>query len=250
MRLNRYLAACGLGSRRSCEELIRSGRVRVNGEPAHFGMVVADADRVTLDGRVVLPQGSDSVWMLHKPAGVVSTMRDPQGRPTLLDLVRRQGIESRLFPVGRLDFETTGLLLLTNDGNLSLRLTHPAWGIEKEYEATVERPLSDEALDHLAGGVDLDDGRTAPCRVAQEQRGSRTCVRLVLHEGRKRQVRRMLAAVGHPVGRLHRVRVGPLHLGDLPQGAMRALRKSERQALVAALERAESEAGKRPEPSA
>jgi 23S rRNA pseudouridine2605 synthase len=213
-------------------------------------MVIADDDRVTLDGQDVIPQAHDSVWMLHKPAGVVSTMRDPQGRPTLLDLVRRQGIEHRLFPVGRLDFESTGLLLLTNDGNLSLRLTHPAWGIEKEYEATVERALSDEALENLARGVDLDDGRTAPCRVVQERRGNRTCVRLVLHQGRKRQVRRMLETVGHPVRRLHRVRVGPLHLGDLPQGVMRLLREGERQALVAALERAGTEAGSRPEPSA
>jgi 23S rRNA pseudouridine2605 synthase len=130
------------------------------------------------------------------------------------------------------------LLLLTNDGNLGLRLTHPAWGIEKEYEATVERPLAPESLARLRAGVDLDDGRTAPCRVTQEEARQRICVRLVLHQGRKRQVRRMLDAVGHPVLRLHRVRIGPVCLGDLPAGAMRPLREPEHRALLHAVEAA------------
>ena len=231
MRLNQYLAACGLGSRRHCETLIVAGRVRVNGEPVHFGVRVQPGDRVLVDDREVRSEPRGAVWVLHKPGGVLTTASDPRGRPTVLDLARERGILGRVFPVGRLDLDTTGLLLLTNDGDLAHRLSHPSGGIEKEYEASVETPLSAADLRQMREGLDLEDGRTAPCEVVQEQRDAEVIVRLVLHEGRKRQVKRMLAAVGHPVLRLHRVRVGPLVLGDLPEGEIRPLGEAERQAI-------------------
>jgi len=234
MRLNRYLAACGLGSRRRCEELITSGRVHLNGEPAAFADRVGPADRVTVDDREVRPEETGAIWMLHKPSGVVCTADDPEGRPTVLDLVKRHGITLRVFPVGRLDRDTTGLLLVTNDGNLAFRLTHPAWGVEKEYEARVATPLDAPALERLRRGVPLADGPTSPCTATQEMDGAQVRVRLVLHEGRKRQVRRMLEALGHPVLHLHRVRVGPLRLGDLPPGELRLLGAEEKAALAAA----------------
>lgn len=238
VRLNRYLARCGLGSRRQCDELIRAGRVRVNGEIAGLARQVEAHDHVQVDGRVVSPQRAVGVWMLHKPAGVVCTATDLQGRSNVIDLARSAGIRGRIFPVGRLDLETTGLLLLTDDGDLCFKLTHPAWGVEKEYEAWVAEEIDPRALAALRNGVQLEDGRTAPCRVEQECRPSGILVRLVLHEGRKRQVRRMLAAVGHPVVRLHRVRVGPLHLGALPPGAFRQLVAGEIEILLATLAQA------------
>jgi 23S rRNA pseudouridine2605 synthase len=234
MRLNQYLAACGLGSRRACEALVAAGRVRVNGETAHFGMRIGAADTVLVDDRRVEPEPRGDVWLLHKPAGSVSTARDERGRPTVFDLARRAGLQARLFSVGRLDLETTGLLLLTNDGDLAFRLTHPSHGVEKEYEARIERGLDSAALAALAAGLDLEDGRTAPCQASQERRGADVVVRLVLHEGRKRQVRRMLAAVGAPVLALHRVRVGPVLLGDLRPGELRPATETERAALWAA----------------
>ena len=238
MRLNRYLAACGLGSRRSCDALIESGRVRVNDEPGHFGRQIGPADRVTVDGAEV-QRRSGGVWMLHKPAGVLCTARDPEGRPTVLALVRQHGIEARLFPVGRLDQDTTGLLLLTDDGDLGFKLTHPSFGMEKEYEAQVGRALSPAELERLQTGVDLDDGRTAPCQVALETSPSGILLRLVLHEGRKRQIRRMLRALDVPLVRLHRVRIGPLRLAALPPGSLRSLEAVERAALQAALRAAD-----------
>lgn len=227
MRLNRYLAACGLGSRRSCEDLIRLGRVRINGETARLGAPVVAGDCVTVDGKEVSLQQRGGVWMLHKPAGVVCTARDPQGRPTVLTLARRQGIGQRLFPVGRLDRDTTGLLLLTDDGELAFRLTHPSWGIEKEYEARIGRLLRQEELQQLQQGIDLEDGPTLPCRASQERQGEEILLRLVLQEGRKRQIRRMLQSLGVPLQHLHRGRLGPLRLGDLPLGQLRLLTPEE-----------------------
>lgn len=231
MRVNRYLALCGLGSRRQCEELVAAGRVRVNGEVAHFGMRIGEDDQVTVDDAPVRALEYRVVWMLHKPRGVVCTADDPQARATVVDLARQNGVRERVFPIGRLDLDTTGLLLLTNDGDLSHRLTHPSMGVEKEYEATVEKALSDDALVQLRDGVELEDGRSAPCRAQQERHGTRWIVRLVLHEGRKRQVRRMLATLGHPVVELRRVRVGVLRLGDLEPGEMRQLDAHETRAL-------------------
>lgn len=227
MRLNAYLARAGVASRRGADELIRAGRVRVNGEPGGLATVVGGRDVVEVDGRRVAPQALAHV-LLHKPAGVVTTARDPQGRATVVDLV---GHDRRVVPVGRLDVETTGALLLTNDGQLAHRLAHPRYGVEKTYVADVEGVPSDDSLHRLAEGVQLDDGRTAPARV---RRLGRSRLELVLHEGRNRQVRRMCEAVGHPVRRLHRGGYAGLDLRGLAPGEWRELRRDE----VAALRRA------------
>jgi 23S rRNA pseudouridine2605 synthase len=224
VRLNRYLASTGVGSRRAADEVIRAGRVTVNGAPAEVGTVVADGDDVRVDGRPVTVQAT-TVLLLHKPAGVVTTARDPQGRPTVLDFVPR---DVRLFPVGRLDRETTGALLLTNDGELADRLMHPRNGVGKTYVATVAADPPPRALATLRRGVELDDGPTAPADVRLAAPGR---VEITIHEGRNRQVRRMLAAVGHPVRGLHRSRYAGLELGDLRPGEWRALDDAEVEAL-------------------
>jgi 23S rRNA pseudouridine2605 synthase len=220
VRLNRYLASTGVGSRRAADEVIRAGRVTVNGVPAEVGTVVFDDDDVRVDGRPVAVQAT-TVVLLHKPAGVVTTVRDPQGRPTVLDFVPA-GV--RLFPVGRLDRETTGALLLTNDGDLADRLMHPRHGVRKTYVARVEGDPQPEALARLRRGVQLDDGATAPADVRRVGPGR---VEVTIHEGRNRQVRRMLAAVGHPVRALHRSRYAGLELGSLRPGEWRTLDDSE-----------------------
>ena len=197
MRLNAYLARAGVASRRGAEELIRAGRVRVNGEVAGLATFVETADRVELDGRLLAPEPLAYV-LLHKPAGVVTTASDPHGRPTVVELV---DLPQRVVPVGRLDADTTGALLLTNDGPLSHRLMHPRYEVDKVYEADVEGEPDDAALRRLVEGVELEDGRTAPARV---RRLGPSRLELTLHEGRKHQVKRMCEAVGHPVRRLHR----------------------------------------------
>ena len=220
MRLNAYLARAGIASRRGADELIKAGRVRVNGEVGQLNTFVEPADSVEVDGREVTPQALAYV-LLHKPVGVVTTARDPQGRATVVGLV---GYPARVVPVGRLDADTTGALLLTNDGPLAHRLAHPRYGVEKVYEADVEGEPSDAALRVLADGVDLEDGRTA---LADVRRLGPTRVELTLHEGRNRQVRRMLDAVGHPVRRLHRSRYAGLTLEGLEPGAWRELEPFE-----------------------
>jgi 23S rRNA pseudouridine2605 synthase len=228
-RLQKVLAQAGLGSRRACEELIAAGRVRVNGEVAVLGARVdPEHDTVEVDGAVVGTRQGLVHYLLNKPAGVVTTAADPQGRPTVVDLVPA---EPRVYPVGRLDAETEGLLLLTNDGELAHRLTHPSFGVDKEYLAEVEGSPSRGAVRRLREGVDLDDGPTAPAKVALVDPHT---LRITIHEGRNRQVRRMCAAVGHPVRRLVRVRIGPLSDRRLPPGAWRALAQAE----VRELERA------------
>jgi pseudouridine synthase len=199
VRLNAYLARAGVASRRKADELIKAGRVTVNGGPAQLNTFVESRDRVAVDGEPVTLQRL-AYRLLHKPAGVVTTARDPQGRQTVVELVPS---EPRVVPVGRLDADTTGALLLTNDGELAHRLAHPRYGVEKTYEATVEGDPSDAELERLARGVELEDGRTAPAGV---RRLARDRVELTMHEGRNRQVRRMLEAVGHPVVGLHRSR--------------------------------------------
>src|SRR6266480_6121347 len=194
MRLNAYVARAGVASRRGADELIKAGRVRVNGEPGALNTFVEAGDEVELDGRALAPQALAYV-LLHKPAGVVTTARDPQGRPTVVGLVPS---EPRVVPVGRLDADTTGALLLTNDGQLAHRLAHPRYEVDKVYEVEVEGEPGDDALGQLREGVDLDHGRTAP---AQARRLGPATLELVLHEGRKHQVKRMLEAVGHPVTR-------------------------------------------------
>ena len=220
MRLNAYLARAGVASRRKSDELIKAGRVRVNGEPGQLNTFVGADDRVEVDGKPVAKQRL-AYLLLHKPAGVVTTARDPQGRPTVVDLVAH---ESRVVPVGRLDADTTGALLLTNDGELAHRLAHPRYGVEKVYEADVEGRPTEEALQLLCEGVDLDDGRTAP---AEAGLLGPSRVELMLHEGRKHQVKRMLEAVGHPVTRLHRSRYAGLALEGLEPGAWRELEPFE-----------------------
>ncbi|TMK76833.1 MAG: rRNA pseudouridine synthase [Actinobacteria bacterium] len=226
MRLNAYLARAGVASRRAADQLIKDGRVVVNGEPGQLNTFVGKHDVVELDGRRLAPQRLAYV-LLHKPAGVVTTARDPQRRRTVVDLVEH---ESRVVPVGRLDADTTGALLLTNDGELAHRLAHPRYEVEKIYEAEIEGKPSDEALARLAEGVELDDGRSAPARV-RRLRPSR--IELTIHEGRKHQVKRMLETVGHPVRRLHRSRYAGLSVDGLDPGAWRELSDDE----VAALRR-------------
>jgi 23S rRNA pseudouridine2605 synthase len=220
MRLNAYLARAGVASRRRADELIKAGRVAVNGEPGKLNSVVGAHDHVELDGEEVARQRLAYV-LLHKPAGVVTTARDPQGRPTVVALVPT---EPRVVPVGRLDADTTGALLLTNDGQLAHRLAHPRYGVEKTYVADVEGDPDEDALRRLREGIELEDGRTAPARARSLGSGR---VELVLHEGRKHQVKRMLAAVGHPVTRLHRTAYAGLTLEGLEPGQSRELEPSE-----------------------
>ena len=220
MRLNAYLARAGVASRRRSDELIKAGRVTVNGEPGQLNTFVARRDRVELDGAPVELQPLTYV-LLHKPAGAVTTASDPQGRRTVVDLVEH---ESRVVPVGRLDADTTGAILLTNDGELAHRLAHPRYEVEKVYEAEVEGEPSEETLERLRAGIELDDGPTAPAQAQLLERGT---VELSIHEGRKHQVKRMLAAVGHPVTRLHRSRYAGLTLEGLEPGAWRELTPDE-----------------------
>jgi pseudouridine synthase len=220
VRLNAYLARAGLASRRGADELIKAGRVRVNGEPGQLNTFVERGDRVELDGKKVEPQRLAYV-LLHKPAGTVTTARDPQGRPTVVALV---DVAERVVPVGRLDADTTGALLLTNDGALAHRLAHPRYGVEKVYEVGVEGEPDDGALARLRAGVELDDGVTAPAGVRRLQPST---LELTLHEGRNRQVKRMCEAVGHPVRRLHRSRYAGLTLEGLKPGQWRELEPSE-----------------------
>ena len=220
MRLNAYLARAGIASRRGAEALIRAGRVTVNGEVAGLATFVEGKDRVEVDGAEVGPEPLTYV-LLHKPAGVVTTARDPHGRPTVVGLV---GHERRVVPVGRLDADTTGVLLLTNDGPLAHRLMHPRYEVDKVYEVEVEGEPSDEALEALRRGVELDDGPTAP---AEAQRRAPSLLELTLHEGRKHQVKRMFAAVGYPVARLHRSSYAGLTADGLRPGEWRELRPEE-----------------------
>jgi 23S rRNA pseudouridine2605 synthase len=225
-RLQKALARAGLGSRRSCEQLVAEGRVTVNGRVASLGdRVDALTDRVEVDG-VRVPVAPDlRYYVLNKPPGVVTTLRDPQGRRTITEFIPSG---PRVFPVGRLDRDSEGLLLLTNDGELANRLTHPRYGVEKEYLAEVEGTPSDRALARLVRGVELEDGvaRAISARRVGGARG-RGAIRVVMGEGRKREVRRMLAAVGLPVQRLVRLRMGPLRLGHLRPGQIRPLEPDE-----------------------
>jgi 23S rRNA pseudouridine2605 synthase len=233
MRLNRYLAASGVASRRAAEALILGGRVRVNGEVvlelATF--VNPRDDRVEVDGKRVAPPPARSYLLLHKPAGTVTTAHDPEGRPTVMALVPRT---PRVFPVGRLDADTVGALLMTDDGDLAHRVQHPRYRLDKEYEVLAEGTLAEASLDELRTGLLLEGERrpTAPATVTVlERRTRRTRLRMVIHEGRNRQIRRMLEAVGHPVLHLARIRIGPVALGDLEPGTYRDLTPAELAAL-------------------
>jgi pseudouridine synthase len=227
-RLHKFLSQAGVASRRKCEELIAAGRVKVNGETVSLAgsKVDPEHDRVEVDGKPVALPKRHVYWLLNKPAGYVSTVRDPQGRPTVIDLVNQA---ERLYPVGRLDLDSEGLLLLTDDGELTQRLTHPSYEHEREYQVLVEGRPTQNALQRLRAGVELEDGLTSAADVAVIRTDAgRTWLRLVIHEGRKRQLRRMCDAVGHPVRRVIRVRMGPLTLGDLRPGQHRPLTAQER----------------------
>jgi 23S rRNA pseudouridine2605 synthase len=233
-RLQKLLARAGLGSRRACEVLIADGRVTVDGELAVLGTRADPAhSRIVVDGIPVVVDETRVYWLLNKPAGYVTTAHDPQGRSTVVELVPS---EPRSFPVGRLDRETEGLLLLTNDGELAELLTHPRHGVEKEYLAEVEGVPSAGALRTLRDGVELDDGpaRAVRANVVQRARDGGSAVEIVLKEGRKRIVRRMCAEVGHPVRRLVRTRIGPLTDPKLAPGTHRALTGAEVRSLYAA----------------
>lgn len=229
-RLQKVLARAGFGSRRTCEELIASGRVRVNGDVAELGRRVdVDVDQVRVDGALVGVRPGHVHLLLNKPTGVVTTADDPQGRPTVVSLVPD---EPRVFPVGRLDMDTEGLLLLTNDGDLAHRLTHPSFGVEKEYIAHVDGEPTRGAVRRLREGVELEDGMTAP---AGANLLAPSILRITIHEGRNRQVRRMCEAIGHPVKRLIRTRIGPLSDRSLKPGSWRELTQAELRALERAV---------------
>jgi 23S rRNA pseudouridine2605 synthase len=230
LRLAKYLATAGVASRRVSEEIVRAGRVKVDGvrvtDPARD---VGSADAVTVDDRPLEQPPERVVYALNKPAGVVSTARDTHGRPTVVSLLASA---TRLYPVGRLDADSTGLILLTNDGELAHRLTHPRFEVDKTYRVQIANPpIRERALRALRAGVELEDGMTAPARA---RRIGPATLELTIHEGRKRQVKRMCEAVGHPVKRLERVRFGALSLGDLKLGRYRRLTPAELRRLSAA----------------
>jgi len=235
-RLQKAMARGGIGSRRACEELIRQGRVRVNGQiVTQLGTRVDPLhDDIVVDGQPLATATPPVYLVLHKPPGYLSTTHDPHGRPTVMDLL---SVPQRVYPVGRLDLESEGLLLLTNDGPLTQRLTHPRYRHEREYKVLVRGQPGRQALRALRRGIELEDGKTSPAevRLIQGEPGPKgtTWLRFILHEGRKRQIRRMCAAVGHPVQRLIRVRTGPLRLGDLRPGASRRLTRQEIKSLQA-----------------
>lgn len=229
MRLQKYMAMCGVAARRKCEEIIASGRVAVNGEIiSQMGAQVEEGDRVTVDGQLITPEERKRYILYHKPAGEVTTVSDDKGRETVMD--RFAGMDVRLYPVGRLDYDSEGLLLLTNDGELAQRLTHPSCEVDKTYLARVTGNPSGEALERLRRGVFMegDERRTYPAdvRVVRDE-SLYSDVLVTIHEGRNRQVRRMFDAVGHRVLLLRRVRFGPLELGALRRGEWRELTEDE-----------------------
>jgi pseudouridine synthase len=228
-RLQKAMARAGVASRRQCEELILAGRVAVSGQVVTILGTRVDAakDQVAVDGVLVKLAPPKRYFLLHKPDGVLTTAHDPHGRRTVMDLIDVD--RSGLFPVGRLDQDTDGFLLITNDGELAFRLTHPSYEVPKTYEAEVRGRLSEGALGQLRRGVRLEDGVTAPARDVEvlEGKGDRSVVRLTIHEGRKREVRRMLQKVGHPVVRLKRIAFAGLRLGALPVGQYRPLTEEE-----------------------
>ncbi len=227
MRLQKYLAHAGVASRRAAEELIVRGKVRVNGKPVReLGTTVSLDDRIDVSGTPVRLQSEPTYLLMHKPAGVMTTMRDPQGRRTVAQLVP-DGLP-RVVPVGRLDYDTSGVLLLTNDGELANTLTHPRFGVEKTYRVVVKGRLLPLEIARLQSGVWLDEFHAGGARVrVMATRRDTSILDITIHEGKNRQVRRMFQAVGHPVLELARLRFGPLKLGDLPAGSSRPLTSRE-----------------------
>ena len=231
-RLQKILSTAGVASRRLSEELILQGRGSVNGKTITELGTKADpaVDEIKVDGRRIKSEQRKRYVLLNKPRGYITTRSDPEGRPTVMDLMK--GVKEYIYPVGRLDYDSEGLLLLTNDGELAARLTHPRHEVEKVYEARVKGVPDDHALDRLARGVPIDGRRTAPAKIRASEpfargSGEQTIVEISIHEGRQRQVRKMFEAVGHPVVRLRRVRIGPLEDPDMPVGHWRELTPQE-----------------------
>lgn len=233
MRLQKYMAECGVASRRKAEEMIAEGRVTVNGvKISEMGTQVEEGDEVRVDGQLIRPETEKRYVMYHKPAGEVTTVSDPEGRRCVLDHFRDYPV--RLYPVGRLDYDSEGLLLLTNDGTLTERMLHPSHQVDKTYLARVSGSVTMDEVRRLRSGVMLDDHKTAPAKVRViKLEAEATVVLVTIHEGRNRQVRRMFEETGHQVTQLRRVRFGPLDLGDLPRGKWRELTAEEVRALAA-----------------
>ncbi|MBN1165003.1 MAG: rRNA pseudouridine synthase [Candidatus Krumholzibacteriota bacterium] len=234
MRINRFLAQAGLGSRRKCENLIKRGNVRLNGVRIEELSALVDpaSDRVEVNGETIQPPGRTVVLVLNKPAGVICTVKDDHNRETVVDLAVKNGYKERLFPVGRLDLETTGIILLTNDGELAYRLTHPRFKIEKTYLATVAGRVGEKTINLLRQGVTLEDYQTSPCRITvRERKEKETKLELKIKEGKKRQIRKMFAAFDHQVLKLHRSALGELTFADVEPGEMRALTVREQEIL-------------------
>ncbi len=235
--MQKILSAAGIASRRAAEDLIRDGRVSVNGKVVTELGARADPrrDRVAVDGKQIGARQAHVYLAFHKPVGVVTTLDDPEGRQSIADFTRR--VRQRVFPVGRLDFQSSGLLLLTNDGDLALRLTHPRYHVEKTYRVKVHGRPDDEVLAHLRAGVRLaEDGVTAPAAVrVLDEVGRKTWLEMSISEGKNHQIRRMCEAVRLPVDKLQRVRIGPLKLGNLPPGQLRPLSEAEVAALRVAV---------------
>jgi len=231
-RLNKYIAQAGVASRRRADELIAYGKVRINGKVVReLGTMVAPGDKVDVSGTPIAPIEQTAYLVVHKPAGVMTTMRDPQGRRTVAELIPKR--MPRVVPVGRLDYDTAGVLLMTNDGDLANRLLHPRYGVQKSYRATISGRLSPEDVKRLHDGVLLEGGdqsAQAQVRVVAVRTGT-SVVDITIHEGRNRQVRRMFEALNHPVLTLVRLRFGPIALGDLPVGHSRSLTPKELSAL-------------------
>ncbi|MBX4199824.1 rRNA pseudouridine synthase [Candidatus Saccharibacteria bacterium] len=223
MRLNAYLARAGVASRRKADEIIKAGKVTINGKPAKLNSDVTDNDDVEIDGRKISSQRLRYI-LLHKPAGTLTTLKDPHGRRKVADLLR---IPERVVPVGRLDYDTTGALLLTNDGELAHKLMHPSFEVDKVYEAEVEGNVTKQMLDKLSNGVRLEDGMTSPAKVRLLPGRPKQTIELTIHEGRRHQVKRMLSAVGLTVLSLHRSRYGFLSLQDLGAARWRDLSTEE-----------------------
>jgi 23S rRNA pseudouridine2605 synthase len=234
-RLQKIISAAGVASRRAAEELITQGRVQVNGKTVRTLGAKADPgqDEIKVDGRRIKEQKRKRYILLYKPRGYVTTRSDPEGRPTVMDLLK--GVKEYVYPVGRLDYDSEGLLLLTNDGELAARLTHPRHEVEKVYEARVRGVPAPDDLERLARGIVIDGRRTSPAKIRVADRPTKTTesgaeqtfVEVVLHEGRQRQVRRMFESIGHPVGRLRRVRIGPIVDEQIPIGHWRELDEQE-----------------------
>lgn len=227
-RLQKYLASCGVASRRMSEEIIKSGRVAVNGQiVTEMGVKIKiGTDKVTVDGKDITPEEEHVYLMLNKPEGYVTTAHDPQGRPTVLDLVAE--VPQRVFPIGRLDVDTEGLLFLTNDGELAYRLTHPKFAVPKVYHALVTGKPSEDKLDRMRNGLKLEDGMTKPCTVKVIRRyNHKTMLEITISEGRNRQVRRMCQAIGNPIIELERVKIENIELSQVKRGQYRKLTLEE-----------------------